>query len=442
MTFLSEQHIRASVPAPWSVRRLKVCAEIASSNIDKHTIEGEPEVRLCNYLDVYNNRRITSKIEFMTATATTAQIDRLTLSIGDVVVTKDSESPWDIAVPAFVAERIPGLVCGYHLAKLTPNSEKMTGEYLAWALRSDTVSIQLSLSAQGITRYGLSSSTLGDTYLPCPSTYEQATIASYLNSEIARIDALIEDKNSLVKILFELRMAILDELIHGLVPRGWTVKRLKFLLKSVRQGWSPQAEGRPAEEWEWGVLKAGVCNGGVFHSDEHKALPSEIEPDPELEIREGDILMSRGSGSADLVGSVAIVGSVRPRLLLCDLLYRLEIENLEEVSPEWLVFALNSTALRRQIRLALRGAEGLTRKITSSAIKELTVSLPSYKAQQSIVSEFKLSDVRIGDLVAQANAEIALLKELRSATITDAILGRLVMSREALGGAKTGTVAA
>jgi hypothetical protein len=46
---------------------------------------------------------------------TAAEIARLTLKSGDVILTKDSETPDDIGVPAWVPEDLPGVVCAYHL---------------------------------------------------------------------------------------------------------------------------------------------------------------------------------------------------------------------------------------------------------------------------------------------------------------------------------------
>ena len=44
---------------PWPVVTLGKVAAIAFSGVDKHIISGETPVRLCNYLDVYRNRRLT-----------------------------------------------------------------------------------------------------------------------------------------------------------------------------------------------------------------------------------------------------------------------------------------------------------------------------------------------------------------------------------------------
>ena len=104
------------IPAHWEVRRLKACATVHLSNVDKKSREGESEVLLCNYVDVYYNERIEGDMTFMAATATRDQIRRFSLRKGDVLVTKDSETWTDIAVPALVDEDLAGVLCGYHLA--------------------------------------------------------------------------------------------------------------------------------------------------------------------------------------------------------------------------------------------------------------------------------------------------------------------------------------
>ena len=111
------------VPAHWDMRRLRTVAEMRVSNVDKHTIEGELPVRLCNYVDVYKHHRITPTMPFMTATASRDEIERFRLERGDVLITKDSETWDDIGVPSLVAESADDLLSGYHLALLRPTTE-------------------------------------------------------------------------------------------------------------------------------------------------------------------------------------------------------------------------------------------------------------------------------------------------------------------------------
>lgn len=132
---------------------LKAVADLRVSNVDKRSSEGEIPVRLCNYTDVYYNRRITAGMQFMEATAASDQVKRLALRAGDVLITKDSETAEDIAVPARVIENLPGVVLGYHLAMLRPAA--INPSFLYWALRSRRCRDAFSLAASGITRFGL-----------------------------------------------------------------------------------------------------------------------------------------------------------------------------------------------------------------------------------------------------------------------------------------------
>ena len=106
----------------WATRRIRTVAEMRVSNVDKHTREGEMPVRLCNYVDVYKNDRITQQIPFMRATASEEEIDKFKLNRNDVVITKDSETWDDIGVPALVTEPADDLISGYHLAILRPRA--------------------------------------------------------------------------------------------------------------------------------------------------------------------------------------------------------------------------------------------------------------------------------------------------------------------------------
>ena len=144
------------IPAHWKIMRQRNVVDMLVSNIDKHTVEGQVPVRLCNYVDVYKNERITDRLAFMRATASPDEVKRFRLQVGDVIITKDSEMWNDIGVPALVEYAAPDLVCGYHLAILRPRRGIIHGSYLLRALQSQGVASQYYVSANGVTRYGLS----------------------------------------------------------------------------------------------------------------------------------------------------------------------------------------------------------------------------------------------------------------------------------------------
>lgn len=280
---------------------------------------------------------------------------------------------------------------------------------------------------------------INDASLIVPSIEEQQSIADYLDTETARIDALIREKVGLIGLLGERRQSDITAVLLGgmdgepirasgtpwlgAIPQSWILCRLKHAISAIEQGWSPECENRLAEPEEWGVLKAGACNHGIFSQDEHKAFPITLDPLPAIEVHAGDVLMSRASGSADLVGSVAYVEHVRPHLMLSDKIFRLVPEG--HVNGRYLAWSLNTLTHRLQILNSIRGSAGLARNITTSDIKQLWLALPPVKTQLLLVeSAIKIAS-EIDKLIHHAQAEIALLKELRAATIADAVLGRV-----------------
>ncbi len=171
-------------------RRLRFVASIEVSNVDKKTRDGEMAVWLCNYVDVYYREVITESLDFMSATATRDQVIRFGLRAGDILITKDSETPDDIAAPALVIQDLEGVVCGYHLAVIRPIPSLVDSRFLLWVLSSRTSRQYFSAAAQGITRYGLRRDAILDLPVPMWKLEQQRAIATFLDDQTGRIDRL------------------------------------------------------------------------------------------------------------------------------------------------------------------------------------------------------------------------------------------------------------
>ncbi len=194
--------------------QLKQIASVSVSNVDKKSSEEERLVRLCNYTDVYKNDLIDASLDFMKATASPSQIRAFGLRAGDSIITKDSETPDDIAVPAFVEETIEDLVCGYHLAVIRPEAE-VVPKYLFWCLASQPMRDQAAVAATGVTRFGLRQESIKSTTLDLPSTAHQGRIADFLDEETAWIDRLIELREQQIELLKERRHALITAATTG-----------------------------------------------------------------------------------------------------------------------------------------------------------------------------------------------------------------------------------
>lgn len=200
----------------WLNKKLKYIAEIKFSNVDKHTIEDEIPVRLCNYVDVYKNDYITNDMEFMTATATEAEIEKFTVQKGDVIITKDSEEATDIAVPTFVKEDLENVVCGYHLALIRANENEILNEYLFRKFQSSELKAYFAIEATGVTRVGLSMGEITTVKISFPkSIEEQKQIVSHIKTETATIDTAIAKAEREIELIREYKEAMIAEAVMG-----------------------------------------------------------------------------------------------------------------------------------------------------------------------------------------------------------------------------------
>ena len=177
---LAEQ--RSDVASKWSRGILNDVIDLRLSSVDKKSKVNEHSIKLCNYTDVYNNSFIHANMVFMSATATEREIAKCSLAADDVIITKDSEKHDDIGVPALVREDIPNLVCGYHLAILSPQSSKIDGTYLFYALSTNEAQQQFHSYANGVTRFGLRKADIGLVEIPLPPLPEQRVIAHILGT--------------------------------------------------------------------------------------------------------------------------------------------------------------------------------------------------------------------------------------------------------------------
>ncbi|WP_177333920.1 restriction endonuclease subunit S, partial [Pseudomonas sp. NBRC 111128] len=277
-----------------------------------------------------------------------------------------------------------------------------------------------------------------------PLIEEQRVIATHLERETTRIDGLIEKKTRFIKLLREKRQALITYAVTkgldpnvkmkdsglewlGKVPEHWAQAPLKRLVSSIGQGWSPECEARKPDRGEWGVVKVGCVNGGVFRPQESKALPAAIEPRPELGLRKGDVLVSRAN-TRELVGSCAVVPQDYPHLLLCDKLYRIGCG--VRVTPEFLA-ALITVYGRRAVEIEANGASSSMVNIAQSVILDLLVAVPSKQEQKAIMDRAVGETMRIETMLVKTERSIALLKERRSALITAAVTGQIDL-REAV----------
>lgn len=203
------------MPEHWAVRKISHVSKVILSGLDKKTYPDQKNVRLCNYTDVYKNEYITNEMHFMDATAKDEEIIKLTLKKGDVIITKDSESWQDIAIPAIVNEELKNVLCAYHLAIIRSNNKDIWPHYLYFAFLTKYLSIQYQLRAKGVTRYGLSYQPIRDALIVVPPIEEQKNISEHIYYSTEKINISISKIEKELIYVLEYKNSLISDVVTG-----------------------------------------------------------------------------------------------------------------------------------------------------------------------------------------------------------------------------------
>lgn len=395
---------------------LRHLAQIWNSNVDKLTAPDEVPVRLCNYVDVYKNDRITADMEFMIASATHSEIAKFGLRVGDVIITKDSEERTDIAVPAFVASTAPDLVCGYHLALIRAQQGRMCGNFLFWALQSKPSKESFGNAAGGVTRFGLTLDGMKSVRLPCPDLETQKAIADFLDRETARIDQLIEKKQRLVGLLDEKTRRAVSSTFEQLAS-GYPIWRLKHVLISgLAYGANEAADSDDPNDVRY-IRITDIDADGCLRSDTFKSLPREKISGYLLE--DGDILLARSGAT---VGKSFIYRDFMGECCYAGYLIRARV-NQRLVSPDF-IHQFTSTDQYRNHILG-NNIQATIQNVSAEKYANLAFPLPPRDQQDVITNEIAQRNIRIAAAKRSVSTSIDCLREYRAALITAAVTGQI-----------------
>lgn len=426
------------VPEHWGIQKIKHVATYSVSNVDKKTQDGESPILLFNYTDVYNNEYLTNDMELMAASASQGQIDNFIVHIDDVLITKDSEDWRDIAKPALVKSSAPDIVCGYHLALIRPSKLKTDGKFLFRLLQSTLINQQFQINSNGVTRYGLPKSAIGESLIILPPYVEQQSIIQYLDRETGRIDALIQKKERLIELLKEKRIALITQAVTkgfdpnvpmkdsgiewlGDVPEHWETTKAGFGYL-IQLGKMLQPEPDKPSDVLINYMKAVNVQWDVVTVDDESLMWASNSDLSKYRIQHGDLLVCEG-GEA---GRAAILEFEVGDMIIQNALHRVRSS---DNNVRYLLYLLQVASNQGWFDILCNKAT--IAHFTRDKFSELRIPYPPVREQDLIVSHILDVTQSTKELVDKITTSIAILREYRSSLINAAVTGKIDL-RDAL----------
>lgn len=255
-------------------------------------------------------------------------------------------------------------------------SKAILSDYLRLILNSDLFQNQKDKYSKGATQKAINNAGLKKIQIPLPSLETQKKIVEVLDKAQGLIDARKEQ----ITLMDELIQSVFYEMFGDPVtnPKGWEVSKLKNHLNNIESGWSPKCLNNDTPINRWGVLKLSAVTGGQYKAEHNKELPEDISPRAGLEIKDGDLLLTR-KNTPELVGDSCFVFKTREKLMMPDIIFRIQTKQTLNRLFLWAVF--NTSGMKSRIKSLASGSAKSMSNISKAKLYDMEVIVPSIDLQ-------------------------------------------------------------
>jgi type I restriction enzyme S subunit len=264
--------------------------------------------------------------------------------------------------------------------------------------------------------------------IPIPPGAEQERILDAVDELLSDLDAGVVALERVEAKLKQYRSAVLKAAVEGtLLPHSkpYAIRQIGTAIESLGQGWSPKCERQPSTDPEiWAVIKTTAIQRLRYLEEHNKQLPTKLQPRPQLELVEGDLLVTR-AGPRARVGITCLIKRTRPRLMLCDKVYRLRCKK-DSLTPAFVEIVLNAPNVVAELDKLKTGISDSGLNLTQDRFSELLVPFPTPGEQAAIVEAVEDQLSVIEHLEADLETKLKSARTLRESILRHAFEGKLV----------------
>jgi type I restriction enzyme S subunit len=271
-----------------------------------------------------------------------------------------------------------------------------------------------------------------------PPIPEQQGIASFLDRETAKIDALIAKKQRLIELLQEKHTVIISHAVTqgldptvllkdsgvdwiGKIPAHWEVRKIKNLCSVVKDGLHetpPKVpEGIPFISTQHVRNRYIDLERATFISkDDYEKGHPRIAPSP------GDVLIT-------LVGSIGFAAILKPEFYPISFTRHVGyVRPKSNLTANYLLNYVESSPFRTFLDLEV--SQTAQPSIYLRSLAEHVIPVPPVDEQNYIVAHLDRETAKIDALIAKIREGIEKLKEYRTALISAAVTGKIDVRNE------------
>ena len=278
---------------------------------------------------------------------------------------------------------------------------------------------------------------IANLYIAVPDYDEQGAIATYLNRKTTQIDDLISKKQKLIELLKEERAAIINQAVtKGLnpdapmkdsgvewireVPAHWEIMRLKYVSIIISKGTTPSTIGKNIN-----------TRGDIRFIKAENIENNELKPKPEFFVDEetNDILKRSQLEKYDVLfviagATIGKVAVLTDEFLPANTNQAISFIRLKRyVNVKFIWYWLQSSRINELTWLnAVQSAQP---NLAMENLGNFCVTHPPVSEQDAIVFQIESETTKIDQTISKIEKQIELLKEYRTALISEVVTGKI-----------------
>jgi type I restriction enzyme S subunit len=276
-----------------------------------------------------------------------------------------------------------------------------------------------------------------------PPKEEQDEIVQHIKMQSNKINLFIQKKQCFIELLKEQRQIVIHQLVtHGIdskakmkssgiewlghVPKHWEIRRLKeCLIGKLKYGANESGEEyNPL--WFRYIRITDFSLDGKLDDEKKLSLPPEIGA--EYELHEGDILFARSGATVGKTFQFHFVSEEEKYCYAGYLIKATPDENI--ILSDFLFNYTNSKAFENWKNSIFNKAT--IENIGADKYSVLKIPIPPIKEQKQIVAQIKTETAAIDTAIVKAEKEIELIKEYKAAMISEAVMGKIRLSKKSV----------
>lgn len=404
------------IPKDWEVKRLGELLEFKNGyNTDASNFgKGVP---FASVLDALSDRPATSKSILGRVVATRKAEDEFSLTYGDLIFTRSSETLEDVGRSNVYVDRCQGAIFGGFVIRGRPIF-KFDSVFLNYLLKDGAHRIRVYSQGAGAQHYNIGQTGLGRVTVTLPPLPEQRKIAAALSDVdemIAALERLIEKKR-------KIKTGAMQRLLTGKTrlpgfKGAWVEKRLGEVGETYNG-----IGGKTKDDFGKGPARyitfLNVLTNPVL--DETLFEPVNVLPaDGQNRAKKGDLFFNTSSETPEEVGICSMLATDQAELYLNSFCFGFRLFD-DNVSPLFLSYYFRS-ADGRLLMTTL--AQGSTRyNLSKESFKEACIVIPPSLAEQKAIAKV------LGDMdeeIAALEAELAKTRQLKQGMMQELLTGKV-----------------